>query len=264
MRTVENTRDRVELARDAGLPQLSFISALAGTMVAYGTSIVVVAVVAGLAARVSTTGSSTLTSYDWRQIGGGSAAVLGRAMLLSYLLGGYVAGRMARRSGLLNGFFVFALGIAIVGVAAGVIGSRTGGGTLLEGLRRVGIPTTRTEWGHFTTLAGIASIAAMLVGSLVGGVLGERWHGKLLTRALDPEIGPEAELRAAIAEARARRAEREANLSALVSGGEVGFEETARPLESVGRAVARARLRNVRRLEEPHAPEGRPLGRRNR
>jgi hypothetical protein len=34
----------------------------------------------------------------------------------------------------------------------------------------------------------------MLVGSILGGVSGERWHGKLVARALDPTIGPEHEV----------------------------------------------------------------------
>jgi hypothetical protein len=32
----------------------------------------------------------------------------------------------------------------------------------------------------------------MLIGSLVGGADGERWHTKLVRRALDPSIGPDA------------------------------------------------------------------------
>src|SRR2546421_338172 len=125
MRTVENAEDRRVLARDAGLPRASFISALAGTMVAYGTSVVLIAVAAGIAARINNTDSSTLTSYDWRRIGGGAAAALAGALLVSYLFGGYVSGRMARRSGMLNGFLVFVLGIVIVGVAAAIIGTHT-------------------------------------------------------------------------------------------------------------------------------------------
>jgi hypothetical protein len=261
MRTVENARDRTVLARDAGLPRTSFISALAGAMVGYGTSIVLVAVAAGIAARVSNTDTSTLTTYDWRRIGDGAAVVLAVALLGSYLFGGYVAGRMARRAGALNGFLVFVLSIVVVGVAVAIIGTKTDSGTIVGDLRRAGIPTTTSEWRDIGTVAGIASLAAMLVGSVLGGALGERWHGKLLTRALDPEIGPEADGRAAQAAAAARaRRERAASTtdrSPPVVVGQVGDGEADRP-------VARARLRNVRRLEEPPAPEDRPLGRRRR
>jgi hypothetical protein len=288
MRTVENARDRTVLARDAGLPRASFISALAGTMVAYGTSIVVVAVAAGIAARVSNTDTSTLTTYDWRRIGGGAAAVLAIALLVSYLFGGYVAGRMARRAGALNGFLVFVLSIVVVGVAVAIIGTKTDSGTIVDDLRRAGIPTTTSEWRDIGTVAGIASLAAMLLGSVLGGALGERWHGKLLTRALDPEIGPEAEARAAQDEARVRReratdtaysgrplvagrsADRTMRTRADMPGvayseeDDAVYDDTGQVVDEPRRPVARARLRNVRRLEEPPAPEGRPLGRRRR
>jgi hypothetical protein len=288
MRTVENARDRTVLARDAGLPRASFISGLAGTMVAYGASIVLVAVAAGIAARVSNTDTSTLTSYDWRRIGGGSAVVLAVALLVSYLFGGYVAGRMARRAGALNGFLVFVLSIAVVGVAVALIGTKTDSGTIVDDLRRAGIPTTTSEWRDIGTVAGIASLAAMLIGSVLGGALGERWHGKLLTRALDPEIGPEAEARAAQDEARVRR-ERATDTAyrsrpfvagrstdhkmrtradmpgvAYSEDDDAVYDDTGQVVDEPHRPVARARLRNVRRLEEPPAPEGRPLGRRRR
>jgi hypothetical protein len=290
MRTVENARDRTVLARDAGLPRASFISALAGTMVGYGTSIVLVAVAAGIAARVSNTATSTLTTYDWRRIGGGAAAVLAVALLVSYLFGGYVAGRMARRAGALNGLLVFVLSIVVVGVAAAIIGTKTDSGTIVDGLRRAGIPTTTGEWRDIGTVAGVASLAAILVGSILGGALGERWHGKLLTRALDPEIGPEADARAAqaAAAARARReqaasttyqsrplvagrsADRKMRTRADMPGvayseeDDAVYDETGQVVDEPHRPVARARLRNVRRLEAPLASEGQPLGRRRR
>jgi len=284
MRTVENAFDRRVLIRDAGLPRASFISALAGTMVAYGASIVVIAVAAGVASRFSTSDTSTLTSYDWRRIGGGSAAVLAVALLVAYLFGGYVAGRMARRAGILNGLYVFLLSVAIVGIAAALIGSRTDSGTIVDGLRRAGIPTTTSEWKDIGTIAGVTSLVAMLVGALLGGALGERWHGKLLTRALDPAIGPEAEARAAEADARARR-ERVSDTAygsrpivsgrtidggmrtradmpgmAYIDDDDVVYDDTGSVVDESHRPVARARLRNVRRLEEPRAPEGRPSG----
>jgi hypothetical protein len=43
----------------------------------------------------------------------------------------------------------------------------------------------------YRTLAGIASLAAMLVGALLGGVLGERWHSKLTRRAVSGNDNPD-------------------------------------------------------------------------
>jgi hypothetical protein len=290
MRTVENSRDRTVLAQDAGLPRVSFISALAGTMVAYGTSIVLVALAAGIAARVSDTETSTLTSYDWQRIGGGAAAVLALALLVAYLFGGYVAGRMARRAGMLNGFLVFVLGIAVIGGVAAAIGANTDQGTIVDGLRRAGIPTTGSEWRDIGTIAGIASLAAMLIGSIVGGLAGERWHGKLLTRALDPDIGPEANARVVeeVSRARRERVEQSTYRSRPLVAGQsrdrsmrtrdsrtrddvvdddaaydaADYDDDYDPMtgEVVDERPAekpRARLRNVRRLEEGDRRAGR-------
>ena len=68
--------------------------------------------------------------------------------------------------------------------------------SLLEGaspavLRSLGIPTTGAEWSDVGTLAGIGSLAAMLVGALLGGMLGARWHTKLTRRAASPNYGPD-------------------------------------------------------------------------
>jgi hypothetical protein len=39
-------------------------------------------------------------------------------------------------------------------------------------------------------VAGIGSLVAMLVGALLGGVLGERWHSKLARRAVSGKYRP--------------------------------------------------------------------------
>jgi hypothetical protein len=173
-------------------------------MVAYGTTVVLLALVSGIAARSSSDGNS-LTTYDWRRIGIGAAIAVAVVLLVSYLFGGYVAGRMARRAGSVNGFLVFVLGLVVVAVAAAIVGAQTDRGAVVDSLRRAGVPTTGREWSDIGTFAGIASLAAMLVGSVLGGLAGERWHGKLVARAMNPDIGPEADARRAEAEARARR-----------------------------------------------------------
>jgi hypothetical protein len=57
-------------------------------------------------------------------------------------------------------------------------------------LRSLGIPTSGSEWSDIGTPAGIASLAAMLLGALVGGVLGERWHSKLTRLAVSGRYRP--------------------------------------------------------------------------
>jgi len=111
-------------------------------------------------------------------------------LLMAYLFGGYVAGRMARRAGLLNGLAVFLLALLLVAVVAAVAASQTDAEAIGRNLRSLGIPTSSSEWGNAGTVAGIGSLAAMLAGALLGGVLGERWHSKLTRRAVSGKYRP--------------------------------------------------------------------------
>jgi hypothetical protein len=98
---------------------------------------------------------------------------------------------MARRAGLLHGIAVFILALVIVALVAAIAATQTDTSAIRDNLRSLGIPTTGAEWADVGTLAGIGSLAAMLVGALLGGLLGERWHTKLTRRAASPKYGPE-------------------------------------------------------------------------
>src|SRR5215218_6927281 len=179
---VETGRDRAALTREAGIGKLSFISVLAGVLVALA------------AAAAAAIGLNTdLSANNWAELGVGSAIVAAVVLLLAYLFGGYVAGRMARRAGLIHGLAVFILALVIVALIAAIAATQTDTSAIRGNLRSLGIPTTGAEWSDVGTLAGIGSLAAMLVGALLGGMLGERWHTKLTRRAASPKYGPDRE-----------------------------------------------------------------------
>jgi hypothetical protein len=184
----ETPQDRASLALEAGLGKLSLPSVLAGVLVAYGAFAILAALAATAAAAIGLT--TELNRNDWAALGTGSAIALAVVLLLAYLFGGYVAGRMARRAGLLNGLAVFLLALLLVGVVGAVAASQADAEAIASNLRSLGIPITGTEWGNIGTLAGIASLAAMLVGALLGGILGERWHSKLTRRAVSGKYRP--------------------------------------------------------------------------
>jgi hypothetical protein len=186
---VETRQDRRLLAADAGLGRVSLLSVLAGVMTAYGTFVLVLAVTAGVLRLLGV--DTHYSASDWKDIGFGGGLVAAAVLFVSYLFGGYVAGRMARRAGVTNGLLVFVLGVLFLLGAAALANAATDSGEILRNLRSLGIPTAASEWTTAGLIVGIASLAAMLVGSLAGGALGERWHGKLLTRAVDPGFGPE-------------------------------------------------------------------------
>ena len=186
---IETGRDRAALTREAGIGKLSFISVLAGVLVAYGAFAVLAALAAAAAAAIGL--STDLSANNWAELGVGSAIVAVVVLLLAYLFGGYVAGRMARRAGLLHGLAVFILALVIVALIAAIAATQTDTSVIRSNLRSLGIPTTGAEWSDVGTLAGIGSLAAMLVGAVLGGMLGERWHTKLTRRAASPNYGPD-------------------------------------------------------------------------
>jgi len=184
---VETRSDRADLAHDAGKRKISFPSVLAGTLVAFGAFAVLLAIAAAVANAVDA--DLDLSTYDWEQTGMAGGIAVGVVLLLSYFYGGYVAGRMSRRAGMWNGFMVFVLGVLIAVGVGGLVNALADTDDIARNLRNVGIPTTGDEWREVGTVAGIASLAGMFLGALWGGAVGERYHGRFLTRALDPTVG---------------------------------------------------------------------------
>jgi hypothetical protein len=129
----ESPKDRASLVREAGLGRLSFPSILAGVLVAYGAFAVLAALVGTLAAAIGL--NTDLNRNDWATLGLGSAIAVAVVLLAAYLFGGYVAGRMARRAGLLNGLAVFLLALLLVAVVGAVAASQTDAAAIGNNLR---------------------------------------------------------------------------------------------------------------------------------
>ena len=106
--------------------------------------------------------------------------VLLAILLLAYYCGGYVAGRMARFSGPKQGIAVWLWAIIITVILAiiGVIA-----GSQLDVLSQIGtIPTGTFDTGQ-VTLTGVFSLAAVIIvtlgGAILGGLAGMRFHRKV-------------------------------------------------------------------------------------
>jgi hypothetical protein len=179
----ETGRDRAALAQGAGFGRVSFVSALAGVMVAYGAMVVLLSAAAAVAEAAGVADQLRLDNWTWTRLGLSSAAVVVAATLIAYLFGGYVAGRMARRAGVLNGLATFLLAVFLVAALGVLVALQTGTGQVATELRAAGIPGSIEELGAVASLAGLGSLLAMLVGAVLGGKLGERWHTKLTRRA---------------------------------------------------------------------------------
>ena len=204
--TVESGKDRKSFARDAGMGQISLVSILAGTLVAFASFAVLLAIVGGILAAVGID-TATLTANDYERLGIGGAVVAGLVLFVSYFFGGYIAGRLARRAGALNGGLVLVLAILIGAVVAAIVGTQADTEAVADNLRVIGVPTSRSDYSSIATVAGIVTLLAMIAGAVLGGLMGERWHGKLAARAFDPNVGPESVARHEVTEAERRRVE---------------------------------------------------------
>lgn len=192
-RTLESRRDRREMVKEAGWGRISLASMFAGALVAFGAFSILFSVAAAIA-RASDS-NSQLYTLDWKTLSAAGAVIIAVVLFFSYLFGGYVAGRMARRSGTAHGVGAFFVGLLLTLGAAGFVRAVADEQAVLANLRSTGAPTAGSQFNQVATVAGVVALAVMFLGALIGGVLGERWHARLLTRALDADVGPAADAR---------------------------------------------------------------------
>jgi MFS family permease len=109
-------------------------------------------------------------------------------LFLAYLAGGYVAGRMARFDGVRQGIAVWIIGLLVVlalAVAGLVFGSE------YNVLQRLDLPRIPIDEGTATTGGIIALVAVLLVtllGAILGGKLGDRFHRKVDGAGFDATV----------------------------------------------------------------------------
>jgi hypothetical protein len=153
-------------------------SAFFGWLSANGLAVILLALLSagglalGLAQNVDTADEASEIG-----IGGGIAVLV--VLFLAYLAGGYVAGRMARFDGARQGLAVWLVGLIVVLVLAAA-------GALLDSkynvLQDLNLPRIPVDEGTATTAGIITLVAILLVtllGAVLGGKLGERYHRKV-------------------------------------------------------------------------------------
>lgn len=153
-------------------------------MVAFGT---VALIAAGAGAAGSALGLDTegISTNEWRQAGIVGAVVGALVVFLSFFFGGYTAGRMSRRAGARHGVMVFLLSVVLMGAIALIAWAMSGDLNVASDLRDSGVPTDQNTWADIGLGAAIAAGAAMLLGSILGGIRGDRWHGRLATAVVE-------------------------------------------------------------------------------
>ena len=157
-------------------------AAFFGWLTANGLAVLLIALLsaAGVALGIAEgvdTADEAADQVETLGIGGGIAVLV--VLFLAYLAGGYVAGRMARFDGARQGGAVWVIGLLVVLVLAGVgaiLGSQ------YNVLQQLNLPRIPVDEGTATT-AGIITLVAILlvtlVGAVLGGKLGDRYHRKI-------------------------------------------------------------------------------------
>jgi hypothetical protein len=252
---VEKPKTRSDLAQLAGRGPFSLIAMLAGVLVGYAAFALLLG---GAVAILRGNGSQLDLSENWGDLSNRGGLLLGGLLFLAYLLAGYIAGRMAWRRGAAHGVLVFLGSILVVVVAAALVRALTQPEDvkgITEALHRFGVPTTSEEWGNVGVVTWVASSGGMLLGSVLGGMLGERWFTKVSRRALDAEI----DLRDRMAAANARsgdnvRNDNEADSKAQLKVDEMSKEqlyELAQEQAIAGRShMSKKELKEA--LQQPH------------
>ncbi len=162
---------------------MKFGSCFFGWLTASGTAVLLVAVAAGVGAALGLTQNVDVTDAATAQtesIGFLSGIVVVAIIFVSYLAGGYVAGRMARFNGLKQGFgvWLWAVIIAIlVAVAGWLAGARFDIFAQLNSFPR--LPLNEGTLTTAGVIVAIGVVAVSLAGALLGGLAGMRYHRRV-------------------------------------------------------------------------------------
>jgi amino acid transporter len=155
-----------------------------GWLTATGTAVLLSALLAAVGTALGLNGTfgaqPTANSQDIRTLGLVSGIVLLVVVLIAYFAGGYVAARMARFSGAKQGLgvWLWALIFTVVVVIIGLIA-----GNSLDLLSRAnGLPQLPVNQGTLTgggIITLVAIILISLVGAVLGGLAGMRYHRRV-------------------------------------------------------------------------------------
>lgn len=152
-----------------------------GWLTATGTAVLLTGLVAAVATGLGMKGifNTSADAQNMRTVGLVSGIVLLVVVLIAYVAGGYVAARMARFSGLKQGLgvwlwaVIFTVVLAVIGFLAGNTSDLM---SRVSGLR-LPVSTGTLTGGTIVTVLAIVAIA--LVGALLGGLAGMRYHRRV-------------------------------------------------------------------------------------
>jgi len=166
---------------------MKFGATFFGWLAAAGAGVLLTALLAAVGAGIglSTTLNPDQVTGNAGTIGIVSAVVLLVVILIAYFCGGYVAGRMARFNGVKQGIGVWLWAIiaaVVVAVLAAITGNQLGASRYLNGAPQ--IPVSREALTTGGIIAALAVLLVALIGAILGGLAGMRFHRRV-DRAAD-------------------------------------------------------------------------------
>lgn len=168
---------------------IKFGSCFFGWLTASGAAVLLTALVAaaGLGVGMAQNVTTSNATQNSQSLGLAGAIALVIIVFIAYICGGYVAGRMARFNGVRQGIGVWLWAI-VIAIILGVIGWIAG--NRYDVLSRINsFPRMPVNEGTLTA-SGIILAAALvivaLIGAVLGGLLGMRFHRRVDRVGLEP------------------------------------------------------------------------------
>jgi hypothetical protein len=181
-RTILEDRDPYDGIREAKdrFGGLDIPAILSGMLV----GLAMLVILAGLAsAAFGEIAFQTGVSGNEAELSTGALITAGLVIFLSFLIGGWAAGRMSRYSGALNGFMValtFVIFLGVLAALGAIVGDQY---NLFDNLRVAKADLPNWFSAETVTTAAIVSSIAFAVVTFLGATLGGVWGGRLHRRA---------------------------------------------------------------------------------
>lgn len=156
-------------------------AAFYGWLIAIGLTVLLTGVISAIAAAVdyAITIDRSAAEDNAGTIGIVSGAVLVVMMAIAYYNGGYVAGRLARFDGARQGIGVWAIGLIVTLIVAG-IGALAG--SQYDVFDRVDLPSIPISDETLTAgslILAAAVLVVSLLAAMIGGKAGQRYHKRI-------------------------------------------------------------------------------------
>lgn len=180
--TALDRREVVGRQKDA-FGGMKFGSCFFGWLTASGTAVLLAALVTGIGAAMGLSRNVDVnnpTPVQTESIGFVGGIALLAIIFVAYLAGGYVAGRMARFNGLKQGLGVWLWAVimaVLIGIAGWLAGSRFDLLAQVNSYPRIPLNEGTLTVGGIVVAIGV--VAASLIGALLGGLAGMRYHRRV-------------------------------------------------------------------------------------